>query len=174
MVGRTEPESGTSAGTRSALRDRWIDALFVRFQLMYGNAWADKWAGLAIGQVKTTWADDLSGCTGEQIRRALEHVKANNPFPPSCPEFLALCRQFRAPPSVAGYLKPPAAGGIPVDIQAEVSRLFKRTDGEKRDPKDWARRILANPERYPSISLEFASEAIGLIKPRGEAHENAA
>jgi len=142
----------------------------MRFAAMYGKHWIDMWNDIPMAAVKALWAEDLAGCTGEQIRRALEHVKANNPFPPSCPEFLALCRQFRAPPSVAGYLKPPTSHGIPAEIQAEIDRLLKRKEGEKRDPKDWARRILANPERYPSISLEFASEALGLIKPRGVAH----
>lgn len=156
----------TSPGKASALPSPWIDRLFGRFALMYGKHWADLWAGLpgeadeVMAAVKRAWADDLAGCNGEQIRRALEHCKANNKFPPTCPEFVSLCRQFRVEPAQQTYLPAPR-GELPPQTAAILDQL-QPTPG--RDTRQWARDILQRHSEgivYPYISLQFAREALG-------------
>lgn len=42
----------------------------------------------------------------------------------------------------------------------EVKKAAESIGANKRDPKAWAREIIANPKRYPEISLKFAKEAL--------------
>jgi hypothetical protein len=71
--------------------EAWIDRIFVRLSGMYGNRFNDMWSGCAIAEVKSTWADGLSGYSVEEIRRGLaECMKLD--WPPTLPQFLKLCR----------------------------------------------------------------------------------
>jgi hypothetical protein len=153
------PTNVTLPANQSALPDAWIDRLFVRFLNLYGRAWVDKWDGIPIDGVKQTWAEELAGCTGEQIRLALEHIGKHNKFPPSCPEFAALCRDFRPSAQNVPYLPAPVSR-MPPNIAEQLQAFVagKRSG----DCRDWARKILANPKRYPWISKQFAEEALGV------------
>jgi hypothetical protein len=143
------------------LPSEWIDRLFARFGAMYGAQWAEKWRGFDIDEVKATWAEDLDGVTGEQLRKALEHVKGNCAFPPSLPEFVGVCRQFRVERQNVPYLPAPVSR-MPPEI-AEQLKAF--VEGKRSgDHRDWARKILTNPKAYPWISKQFAEEALGITK----------
>jgi hypothetical protein len=149
--------------TSQALPSAWIDRLFQRFALMYGNQWLAKWQGFDIAEVKGAWAADLAFASAEQIRRALDHCKGHNPHPPSCPEFVGLCKQFAPPRSTLQALPNRVKEDIPARVAEEIARFMNR--GEKRDPKDWAREILARQEAgtYPSfMGAEMAKRALGL------------
>jgi hypothetical protein len=144
------------------LPSEWIDRLFARFGAMYGAQWAEKWRGFDIEEVKATWAEDLDGVTGEQLRKALDHVKANCAFPPSLPEFLGVCRQFRPKPQNVAYLPAPR-GELPDN--AVMRKVKDASIGEpRRSGREWARKILANPTAYPWISKQFAEEALGIVQ----------
>ena len=161
IVNRTEAQNATSPANPSALPSAWIDRLFARFHAMYGKHWLDLWGGAPMADVKAVWAEDLSGVSGEQIRRALDHCKGNAKFPPTCPEFVALCRQFRDTPSTTLYLPAPR-GELPEPTKAILDGYL---DGKRKDCKAWARKILeesAAGRVYPSISIEFAKEALGI------------
>jgi len=43
----------------------------------------------------------------------------------------------------------------------EIKLAVEEMTKPKRDMKDWARKIIANPERYPDISYRYAKEALG-------------
>lgn len=77
--------------TSPALPSEWIDRLWQRFLLMYGNKFADMWRDLDPNAVKQAWAEDLAGYTGEEIRRGLEWCKSQS-WPPTLPEFMTACR----------------------------------------------------------------------------------
>jgi hypothetical protein len=78
----------------NALPNAWIDRLFMRFSVLYGRHWAEMWAGIPIADVKAAWSSELAGVRAEQIAAAL---KGLGTFPPTLPEFLALCRQSTTP-----------------------------------------------------------------------------
>ena len=139
------------------LPDEWVDRLFLRFSTMYGSAWLEKWRGIPMDEVRRTWAADLGGFDGETLRRALEHVKSNCSFPPSCPEFVAICKQFRAPPAQQTYLPAPQSR-----MPAEAAAALQQFVSGRKDYRGWAKKILANPKLYPHISVEFAKEAQGV------------
>lgn len=62
---------------------------------MYGKHWLDMWAGQAMDEVKTVWAEDLAFASVGALRSALAHCQHKSKFPPTLPEFVSLCRDFR-------------------------------------------------------------------------------
>jgi hypothetical protein len=127
--------------TSQALPSAWIDRLFERFALMYGNQWLAKWQGLDLAAVKASWAADLAFASADQIRKALEHCKARQVHPPSSPEFVGLCRSFAPAMDTRSMLEDQRKGDIPDGVRQAIAEFL--TPGRKRDPRDWAREILA-------------------------------
>jgi len=70
----------------------WIDALFTKFETMYGQQFIDKWKNCDIDQVKQTWAEELGGMSGDRIKKALSDCNEVCKYPPNLPEFYQLCR----------------------------------------------------------------------------------
>ncbi len=58
----------------------------------YGARFADAWRGADTQAVKAVWAKKLGELTPAQIRRGIEGLEQCR-FPPTLPEFVALCRQ---------------------------------------------------------------------------------
>ncbi len=58
----------------------------------YGARFADAWRGADAKAVKAVWARKLGELTPSQIRRGIEGLEQCK-FPPTLPEFVALCRQ---------------------------------------------------------------------------------
>lgn len=87
--------SEISPANQSRLPDRipdsWIEKIFLKMESRYGSLWADRYGALPRNQVKSDWAEDLAGFTGEELRKGLEACKTLK-FPPTLPEFLTLCR----------------------------------------------------------------------------------
>lgn len=75
-----------------------IDELFRKFYAFYGSQFISKWAGCDIDSVKSEWAEGLEHFKIETIKKALDYVRDNNEFPPSLPEFIILCKEFRPRP----------------------------------------------------------------------------
>lgn len=87
------------------LHDSWIEKLFQKFEDWYGSKWAAQYGDFPRDRVKATWAEELGGFAGQGdvFVQALAAQKAS-PFPPTLPEFLALCREAAkriGPPAVA-------------------------------------------------------------------------
>jgi hypothetical protein len=153
--------SETSPPKSGALPSAWVDRLFERFHAMYGKHWLDLWADVPLDAVKAVWREDLAGFSGEQIRKALDHCKANAKYPPTCPEFAGFCKQFRDTPATTLYLPAPR-GELPEPTKAILDGYLPVN---RKDCKAWARKILeesAAGRVYPSISIEFAKEALGI------------
>lgn len=91
----------TSPGNRAALADSWIEKLFQKFEDFYGAKWAAAYGSFPRDRVKRTWAEELGGFASmpECLAMALDDQKLLR-FPPTLPEFLALCREAakRRPP----------------------------------------------------------------------------
>jgi hypothetical protein len=85
-----------------SLPNAWIDRLFSRLAVCYGNKFADMWRDQDLGMVKNTWCVELAGLTADQIRNALDVLPAKHPtWPPTLFEFIALCRPTAIDPEVA-------------------------------------------------------------------------
>lgn len=72
----------------------WIERLFERLSVMYGNKFIDLWRGLDLDSVKRAWAEDLAGLTTDELKRGLDACKREE-WPPTLPQFINLCRPQR-------------------------------------------------------------------------------
>lgn len=110
-----EPSTGLPNG--------WIERLFGRMVGYYGARFADAWRGCDVEEVKRVWSEELAQYSGEEIRRGIDRLR-DRPFPPTLPEFLALCRP-----------KP-----VPEAAHAEACRLIGRLEGWSDCAVFWAAR----------------------------------
>ena len=73
------------------LRPDWVRALFAKLSARYGTLFADRYAGVPQDVLIAEWGAELAGLTGDDIRHGLDGCR-DLKFPPTLPEFLALCR----------------------------------------------------------------------------------
>lgn len=201
----------------------WIDRVFELMISFFGNRFADMWQGTDIDAVKAIWASQLGDLSPDEIRIGISAMKRGRGFPPTLPEFIALCRPplnyerlfILASRAAGGAVSwendklaywsayafgmfelrnatwrtaekrwtrivdemledklpeiPPPRPALPMPGQTHVPRpeherrmaeVMARLRKKKSDPKAWARKILANPSRYPMISKDFAERAL--------------
>lgn len=79
---------------------RRIESLFAKFSAIYGAKFADQWAGIDQGKVKSTWAQGLAELRSGEIVEGIERlIRGGSPFPPTLPEFFRHCRpRIEIPP----------------------------------------------------------------------------
>ena len=120
-----------------------IDRLFERLSLTYGNAWQTSLGTAPLNEIKIFWLHELSGFMQSKesmmaISWALNHLPER---PPNLVQFKNLC--FQAP--AVEKLQLPAPPADPARVSKELSKLADmRITNKKVDPKDWARKILAD------------------------------
>lgn len=139
----------------------WIDKIFHKLTVAYGNDFLNRWKGIPLNDVKSDWADCLSGYqqSPQAIAFALENLPDSKP--PTAQEFRALCR--RTPVSSAPQLPEPKAD--PALVAAELTKLapVRKAASGGVDHKAWASRILVRHEGGEKINpctLRFANEAL--------------
>ena len=117
----------------------WVDRIFDKLTLTYGQAFLARWRDIDIEKVKADWAHELAGLETAPhcISYALTHLVEK---PPSVIEFRAMCRS--APAADLPRLPEP-----PADPQ-RVAQELNKLQASKQQPlqsignKDWARRIV--------------------------------
>jgi len=95
------------------------------------------------------------------VTKAFNKHIDNSKFFPSIFDILQLCRE--KPIEFARLEAPKLSKEANAVYAANVNRFVQDNMIEEKKLKDmraWAHRIIANPKNYPSISLEFAKEAI--------------
>lgn len=82
--------SETLPANAKSLPDTWIEKIFQKFEDRFGTKWVDKYSASPRGRLKASWAEDLAGFTGEELKRGLS---ATYKFgAPDFDEFKAACR----------------------------------------------------------------------------------
>lgn len=138
------------------LPDSWVDSLLARMLAIYGAKFKSAWADVPANDMREMWAVTLGRFDGEQIKWALESLIASHPWPPTLPEFVALCRQAPRP-------EPKKLPAPTIDEQTKAKRAEEMAIGAfaMRPPgKWWARRILDSPSSYPAYSVAMANQAL--------------
>jgi hypothetical protein len=145
----------------------WINRIFMRLHGRFGNTFFDKYRigtlnaqgqDIGIENAKVVWSEELSGTSPERIKAALE---ANYEYAPSCDDFKANCYIRK---QVEDYKALPA----PIDRVANkayadnVVQFVAAHTVNKTDYHAWAKRIVANPEKFPSESLVAAKLAMNV------------
>ena len=67
---------------------KWIAALFLKLQSIYGHRWTVSFQGIEEMAMRE-WAIGLADMTPEAIRRGIDNL--NGEWPPTLPEFKKLC-----------------------------------------------------------------------------------
>jgi len=147
------------------LQPKWVERIFMEVHGRFGNAFFDKFRigalnsdgqDLGIENAKLTWGKRLAGMSGERIKAAID---ADYEYAPSCDDFKSKC----VTPRQMNDFKALAA---PVDHDANKQYAKNVVDFvaahtvDKTDYKAWAKRIVANPARFPAESLVAAKEAM--------------
>jgi hypothetical protein len=103
-------ESATLPEKLSALPERWIDKIFGRMEAMYGSLFLERWKGTDLIEVKRVWCESLASFSDnpECFTAALKALLDEHQWPPTLPEFVALCRKhYRRPSEAVAMLEAP-------------------------------------------------------------------
>lgn len=86
----------------SVLPDSWIERIFTRMSVMYGALFRERWRDCDLDEVKRVWAEELSSFSDnpECFGLALKAMVAECKFPPTLPEFVAICRKHYSRPKL--------------------------------------------------------------------------
>lgn len=126
------------------LHDSWVDRIFDRLTLAYGQAFIRQWEGMDIAAVKAFWSEELDGLSAPAIGYALSVLNPDRP--PNAPQFKALC--LKAP-----QYKPKALPAPPADpaVVEAVMAGFKRSAA--MDAKAWAWRLKEREEAGAMLTI---------------------
>ncbi len=136
-----------------------IDRLFKRLSATYGAEWDRALGATPETDAKSVWAHELDQFKGSlhRVAWALENL------PERCPnviQFKNLCRQAPAPDEAAL----PAPKADPARVAAELAKLSHIRAGapvQQVGRRDWAKKILANPEGRTPTVIRMAKDAMG-------------
>ena len=141
-----------------------IDRLFERLSLTYGNAWDNSLGTAPLNEIKTFWMNQLSGfMQSKESMMAISWALNNLPErPPNLIQFKNLC--YQAPAVERPQLPSPPAD--PARVNSELAKWTNiRKDGQKSDPRDWARKILgdyaAGVKKSPTV-VQMARDALNV------------
>jgi hypothetical protein len=124
------------------------------------------WGDCPKADLMDAWCEALGQIAPERVRAALEKVPSTYPeWPPTLGEFLVLCKSDSIPAAHRAFLPAPRDGWKVIDprIKAEIDAMLEK--GRKRDPKDWARKILSEADAGTHTlpyGIQCAKEALGL------------
>lgn len=79
------------AWPENAIPEKWVKALFNKMAFSYGVKFADQWKGIDPDGIKRHWAQKLFVLTTDELTRGVLRLDSRA-WPPTLPEFLALCR----------------------------------------------------------------------------------
>jgi hypothetical protein len=150
-----------------SLPQDWVNRIFDKLTLTYGQSFLDRWRDIDLKAVKADWGFELA--TFEKVPHCIAFALANLPATsrgPSVVEFKALCRQ--APELEKPRLPEPKAD--PERVAAELAKLApiiaqtKAADPMKYDSRAWAKKILTEHKgglrRTPTV-VAMARRAMG-------------
>jgi hypothetical protein len=148
-----------------ALPATWVEHLFGKLTLRYGEAFLAQYRGLETDSVKADWGDMLGRLDGPSLAYGLDYLPLK---PPNAMQFRDICRRAPAPdvPRLAGQeIKPD-----PARVKAIMARLFETDDDRTPAQRcaDNIRRIVAARGGKMSSVQRAQLLAIDRISASGE------
>lgn len=137
----------------------WVDRIFDKLTLTYGQSFLNRWRDIDLNSVKSDWMHELSGF--ERAPHAIAWALTNLPeSPPTVIQFKAIAR-LAPSPQVQALPEPKAD---PARLAAELAKLAPLREKialtPRKDCKEWARVLLANPERSTQTAVAMAKNAL--------------
>jgi hypothetical protein len=121
----------------------WADRLFLRLAAIYGHQKLSAMWPSDDQEVRQTWEEQLRRFSPEVLRKAIQALlDAGREWPPTLPEFVAICRQFTRPEQadVPVALPPPSASEVATAAKQLQSIAEVVTKPPGWDYLSWARR----------------------------------
>lgn len=116
---------------------RLIDRLWLRMVEMFGHRWTTSFGDNPRAVAGQTWAMGLAGLTADQIAAGISACMASaDPWPPTLPEFRAMCLQIPSMATVRADLARQNAERLPFTRlvwQKLDTWAFSRLDTERAD-----------------------------------------
>jgi hypothetical protein len=107
--------------TNTSLPAPWVDRIFAKLAVRYGEAFMRQYGGLDIAAVKADWAEELDGFDGEAIGYGLRFLPSERP--PNVLQFRDQCRRAPARSSSRwGYDHTPADPAVAAQVRQASSR----------------------------------------------------
>lgn len=114
-----------------SLPDAWVEALFSRLAVRYGDAFARQYAGIDPALVREDWARVLDGTSGHAIEYALKNLPSD--WPPNALKFRDLCRQAPAKPVPADQrIAYTPEKRDPQRVAAMVAEVARKAEEDRR------------------------------------------
>jgi hypothetical protein len=132
-----------------SLPAQWVDRIFAKMAVTYGNAWVRMWEGVDVDAVKADWASSLGFYFGRPsaIAWGLEHLPADKP--PTVLQFRELCRSMPdEPPKRIETSK----AADPAKV-AEAMKRLRKSSVQRTSAREWAYALKARDEAGERLSI---------------------
>lgn len=153
-----QQQSSESTWPANAIPQRWVEALFDAMSANYGARFADMWRGTDLEKVKKHWGVELARLSSTQMKAGRENLAALLK-PPTCPEFVAHCRQCRVEAVAQDQPQLPNVPALTPEQSAENVALLNRTlERMQQAPAsaEWAFRLILRGNSASGKPLPFS------------------
>lgn len=114
----------------TVLPKEWIDRLFQRFAVVYGNRLFSNFDGVPMDEVKAEWGRELGRFSADHLRVALDMLRHAHPsFVPTLYEFEALCVEATRRQAATVTKLPGPKTEIPPHIAEQLRAFVSRARG---------------------------------------------
>lgn len=152
------PQQPSPAWPVNAIPQRWVEALFEKFAANYGARFADLWRGSNIDAVKRNWGIELAKLSAAQMKAGSDNIAALLKAP-TCPEFIAHCKQSRVESAAQEQPQLEHMPAITPEQAAENMTLLNRTLARMQQAPasaEWAFRLILRGTSASGKPLPFA------------------
>ena len=129
----------------------WVDRIFDKLTLVYGQQFLNRWRDLDLDAVKFDWGNELAGFENHPTAVAFALQNLDPDKPPTVLMFRAIAR--RAPAAEQPALPEPKAD--PARVAAELAKLapLRRVSESPNGMKGWAYRLKARHDAGEILNL---------------------
>ncbi|MDR5802150.1 hypothetical protein [Caballeronia sp. LZ001] len=151
--------SNSSAETwpADAAPEHWVTALFEKMSRMWGNTFLDKWRDVDLAGVKVEWGKGLRRLSNAELKAGVDAMLTLK-FPPTLPEFFALCKQMRANETPVAPVLTDQTKAEAAVVQANMRRmraLIADAMAPKERTAEWAYLVLMRSTSRSGSALPF-------------------
>lgn len=163
---------GTSSSSadlwpQDAAPRHWVAALFEKMTRMWGNTFLDKWRDVDLEGVMQEWGKGLKKLSTAELKAGVDGLMMQK-FPPSLPEFYAICKMRRLVEAAQEPVLIDQRKADPNEVQSNLKRMrdaLAPLSRPKEISAEWAFKLLMKDRSGADSSLPYevvrcASDAI--------------
>ena len=137
------------------LKMAWVDRIFERLAIRYGERFLNRWRGIDLDMVKHDWATVLEGF--EHWPTALSYALDNldDEKPPTATQFRSIAQKAPKPATISL----PAPKADPDRVACEFQKLASLRNKVAFNDKGWADAIINRHNNGDSVSITVLNMA---------------